>query len=92
MYENDPDRLNRPRVGDPVRDRIADGSGMPGFATIAILGLVLLALALFLWPSDRATTVTENAPRIERPTPTPVPTPPANKPAAPTTPAPAPQQ
>lgn len=89
MYENDPDRLNQPRVGDPVRDPAVERGGMPAFMTVALFAAAIIALGLFFWPRDRAPSVTENTPRVERPTvPTPPTIPPANKPVTPTTPAP----
>ena len=85
MYENDPDRLNRPRVGDPVDAGSGSGFLFGGLAIAAII-----ALALFFWPrSTTGPSVTENTPRMERPAPTTPTTPPANKPV---TPAPTPPQ
>jgi hypothetical protein len=58
MHENHPNRFDRPRVGDPVESSI----------TVAFFVAAVIALALMFWPSERtATTVTENAPRMERP-------------------------
>ena len=91
MYENDPDRLNQPRVGDPVRDPVVEGGGMPSFLTVALLAAAVLALGLMFWPRDQNPSVTQNAPRIERPAPTPPTIPPANKPVSPPN-TPAPQQ
>jgi hypothetical protein len=76
MYENDPNRIDRPRVGDPVD---GPGSGML-FTGIAVAAII--ALAIFLWPRDATgPSVTQNTPGVERTTPT---TPPANKPITPT--------
>ena len=87
MYENDPDRLNRPRVGDPPRNPLEDNNAGTGVMAFALAAAAIIALGLMFWPGERAPTVTENAPRVERPAPTPT-TPPANKPVTPTTPAP----
>ena len=59
MYENDPDRLNQPRVGDPVRDPVIQRGATPVFMTVALLAAAVIAFALFFWPSDRAPTVTK---------------------------------
>ena len=84
MYDNDPNRMNRPPLGEPVEP--------PSTTSMAIGAAILalfVALGIVFWPSDRSgqQTVTENTPRVERSTaPT---TPPANKPV---TPAPTPPQ
>ena len=83
MYENDPNRLNRPSLGEPVESASMGGVVFGGFLIAAII-----AFALVFWPRDTiGPSVTENAPRIERPTGTT--TPPANRPV---TPAPTPPQ
>jgi hypothetical protein len=56
-----PDRLSRPRVGDPVRDPAVEGGVMPALLTV-------IAFALFLWPSDRAPTVPQMTPQVKRDT------------------------
>jgi hypothetical protein len=88
MYENDPNRMNRPRVGDPVD---AGGSSFL-FAGIAIAAII--ALAIFLWPrGETGPSVTQTTPGVDRPAPTTPTTPPANKPVTPApTPAPTPPQ
>jgi hypothetical protein len=77
MYENDPNRFDRPRLGDPVESRAVTDA-----ITIAFFVAAVIALALMLWPSERtATTITENAPSLQRPI---VPAdPPAIKPVTP---------
>ena len=78
MYDNDPNRMNRPPLGEPVEP--------PSTTSMAIGAAILalfVALGIVFWPSDRSgqQTVTENSPRVERSTaPT---TPPANKPLTP---------
>ena len=89
MYETDPDRLNRPRVGDPVRDPAVEGGVMPAFLTAALFAAAVIAFALFLWPSDRAPTVTQTTPQVQRDTTGTQPVkPPANTQPPATTPAP----
>jgi hypothetical protein len=89
MYDNDPNRLNRPPLGEPVDP--------PSTTSMVIGGIIvaaILALGITFWPTDRAgQTVTQNTPRVERQTtPTPPTTPPANKPITPSAPAPTPPQ
>lgn len=76
MYENDPNRMNRPRVGDPVG---------PGDGTRFLIGGIaiaaIIAFAIFLWPRDATgPSLTQSTPGVERTTPS---TPPANKPVMP---------
>lgn len=75
MYDNDPNRMNRPPLGEPVDP--------PSTASMAIGGAIValfIVLGIAFWPSGQPgqQTVTENTPRVESPT-----TPPANKPAPP---------
>jgi hypothetical protein len=82
MYENDPNRLDRPTV----RREVEASSGAGIVAGVLAAALIVL-LAFSLWPSSdnrTGTNVSENT-RVER---APTTTPPANKPATPTTPAP----
>lgn len=89
-YENDPNRMIDPdRPGRPrFQYRPEDGFGWIPMI-LAVAAVALLIMLLLPSRNDTGPRVTENAPRIEKPTaPT---TPPANKPA-PTTPAPTPPQ
>jgi hypothetical protein len=89
-YENDPNRMIDPdRPGRPrFQYRPEDGFGWVPMI-LAVAAVALLIMLLLPSRNDTGPRVTENAPRIEKPTaPT---TPPANKPA-PTTPAPTPPQ
>jgi hypothetical protein len=75
MYENDPDRMLRPRIGEPAE---ASSTGVIIGGLVAAALVVLLAFSF--WPGDNrsGTAVTQNTPRTERPA-----TPPANKPVIP---------
>jgi hypothetical protein len=89
MYDNDPNRLNRPPLGDPVEP--------PSTTSMVIGGVIvaaIIAIAIMFWPGDPSgPNVTQNTPRVERQTaPTPPATPPANKPVTPSAPAPTPPQ
>jgi hypothetical protein len=89
-YENDPNRMIDPdRPGRPrFQYRPEDGFGWIPMI-LAVAAVALLIMLLLPSRNDTGPRVTENAPRIEKPTaPT---TPPANKPT-PTTPAPTPPQ
>ena len=89
-YENDPNRMIDPdRPGRPrFQYRLEDGFGWVPMI-LAVAAVALLIMLLLPSRNDTGPRVTENTPRIEKPTaPT---TPPANKPA-PTTPAPTPPQ
>jgi hypothetical protein len=89
-YENDPNRMIDPdRPGRPrFQYRPEDGFGWVPMI-LAVAAVALLIMLLLPSRNETGPRVTENTPRIEKPTaPT---TPPANKPA-PTTPAPAPPQ
>jgi hypothetical protein len=89
-YENDPNRMIDPdRPGRPrFQYRPEDGFGWVPMI-LAVAAVALLIMLLLPSRNDTGPRVTENAPRIEKPT-TPT-APPANKPA-PTTPAPTPPQ
>jgi hypothetical protein len=89
-YENDPNRMIDPdRPGRPrFQYRPEDGFGWVPMI-LAVAAVALLIMLLLPSRNDTGPRVTENAPRIEKPT-TPT-TPPANKPA-PTNPAPTPPQ
>jgi hypothetical protein len=78
MYENDPNRPNRPPVGEPVGE-----SNMAGIIGVAAVAALIVALGMIFWPSGRPTTVTENTPRVEKTTPNPATKPPANQPTTP---------
>lgn len=89
MYENDPNRMNRPPLGEPVEP--------PSTTSMVIGGIIfaaIIALGITFWPSGESNqSVTQNTPRVERQTaPTPPTTPPTNKPATPSAPTPAPPQ
>jgi hypothetical protein len=89
-YENDPNRMIDPdRPGRPrFQYRPEDGFGWVPMI-LAVAAVALLIMLLLPSRNDPGPRVTENAPRVEKPTaPT---TPPANKPA-PTAPAPTPPQ
>jgi hypothetical protein len=89
-YENDPNRMIDPdRPGRPrFQYRPEDGFGWVPMI-LAVAAVALLIMLLLPSRNETGPRVTENTPRIEKPTaPT---TPPANKPA-PTTPAPTPPQ
>jgi hypothetical protein len=89
-YENDPNRMIDPdRPGRPrFQYRLEDGFGWVPMI-LAVAAVALLIMLLLPSRNETGPRVTENTPRIEKPTaPT---TPPANKPA-PTTPAPTPPQ
>ena len=85
MYENDPDRMNQPRMREQME---ASSGSMVAAGLLAAALIVLLAFSFWSGDSRTGTAVTENTPRTERPI-----TPPANKPTIPTpapeTPAPA---
>ena len=83
MYENDPNRMNRPPLGEPVEP--------PSTTSMVVGGIIIaaiIALGITFWPSGEPNqSVTQNAPRVERQTaPAPPTTPPANKPVTPSAP------
>ena len=77
MYENDPDRLNRPPLGDPAESSVA-----PRTALGVLIALGIAALLFAFWPRGDTTQVTENMPAYRAPTTAPV-TPTAPKPVKP---------
>lgn len=94
-YDNDPNRMidpDRPGPDRPGQSRFnyrPEGSFGWVPMILAVAAVALLIMLLLPSRNDTGPRVTENAPRIEKPTaPT---TPPANKPA-PTAPAPTPPQ
>ncbi len=90
MMENDPRGVRPELEPDDVARRNAreldrqiemeSRSASGALMAVAAAALVIMGLGLYFWPrSDTNTTVTENAPRVERQS-TPPATPPASKP------------
>jgi multidrug resistance efflux pump len=77
MYDDDPNGLNRPRLGDPVESSVA-----PRTALGVLVALAIAALLFAFWPRGDTTQVTENMPAYRAPATTPV-TPTSPKPPVP---------